>query len=66
MMHHDRPVADQALVRARLAEIAELVAAEHAMAEGCPSVDQELLLMAQGSQAHRARRHECLRRRKRR
>ena len=40
----------------RLAEIHELARAEQAMAEGCPTAEQELLLMSVGSLAHRARR----------
>jgi hypothetical protein len=58
-----RPEPDMAAARRRLAEITPLAQAEHAMAEGCPTEDQELMLMAAGSQAHRARRHPCLRRR---
>jgi hypothetical protein len=46
-----------AAVRRRLAEIDEMARAEQAMADGCPTVDQELLLMSVGSLAHRARRH---------
>lgn len=44
----------------RLAELDELARAERAMADGCPTADQELLLMSVGSQAHRARRHPSL------
>jgi hypothetical protein len=51
--------------RQRLAEIAELARAEQAMADGCPTPDQELLLMVAGSMAHRARRHPSLTRRPR-
>ncbi|AHH98065.1 hypothetical protein [Kutzneria albida] len=43
------------------AERERLARAELAMAEGCPSVEQELLLMAAGSTAHRARRHPSIR-----
>ncbi|REH39284.1 hypothetical protein BCF44_113139 [Kutzneria buriramensis] len=51
--------------RRRLVEIAELARAEQAMADGCPTPDQELLLIAAGSMAHRARRHPSLGRRPR-
>ena len=43
-------------VRQRLAELDALARAEQAMADGCPTADQELLLMSVGSLAHRARR----------
>jgi hypothetical protein len=46
--------------RLRLVEITELARAEQAMADGCPTPDQELLLIAAGSMAHRARRHPSL------
>ena len=44
----------------RLAEVIPLALAEKAMADGCPTPDQELMLMAAGSPAHRARRHPSL------
>jgi hypothetical protein len=44
----------------RLAELHELARAEQAMADGCPTPEQELLLMSVGSQAHRARRHHSI------
>jgi hypothetical protein len=65
LAHPARPTVDVTAVRRRLAEIATLVEAEHAMAEGHPTVDQELLLMASGSVAHLARRHPCLSRQRR-
>ncbi|EWM18158.1 hypothetical protein [Kutzneria sp. 744] len=44
----------------RLAEVIPLALAEKAMADGCPTPDQELMLMAAGSPAHKARRHPSL------
>ncbi len=44
----------------RLAEVIPLALAEKAMADGCPTPDQELMLMAAGSPAHLARRHPSL------
>jgi hypothetical protein len=49
-----------AAVRRRLAEIDEMARAEQAMADGCPTVEQELLLISMGSLAHRARRHRSV------
>jgi hypothetical protein len=43
--------------RDRLTELDVLARAEQAMADGCPTADQELLLMSVGSLAHLARRH---------
>jgi hypothetical protein len=55
------PTAERLLaVRQRLAHIEQLARAEQAMADGCPTPEQELLLMAAGSRAHLARRHPCL------
>ncbi|MFI9386839.1 hypothetical protein [Kutzneria sp. NPDC052558] len=44
----------------RLAEVIPLALAEKAMADGTPTPDQELMLMAAGSPAHLARRHPSL------
>jgi hypothetical protein len=44
----------------RLAEVDVLARAEQAMADGCPTADQELLLMSVGSLAHLARRHHSI------
>lgn len=44
----------------RLTDVIPLARAEKAMADGCPTPEQELMLMAAGSLAHRARRHPCL------
>ena len=44
----------------RLTEVIPLALAEKAMADGCPTPDQELMLMAAGSPAHLARRHPSL------
>ena len=43
-----------------LADVIPLALAEKAMADGCPTPDQELMLMAAGSPAHLARRHPSL------
>jgi hypothetical protein len=44
----------------RLSDVIPLALAEKAMADGCPTPDQELMLMAAGSPAHLARRHPSL------
>lgn len=44
----------------RLADVIPLALAEKAMADGIPTPDQELMLMAAGSPAHLARRHPSL------
>lgn len=44
----------------RLADVIPLALAEKAMADGCPTPEQELMLMAAGSPAHLARRHPSL------
>lgn len=56
MTVHQVPAVATKAVRQRLLELEELVRAERAMADGCPTVEQELLLMSVGSLAHRARR----------
>ena len=63
MTVHEIPAATadrRAAVRQRLAELDELARAEQAMADGCPTADQELLLMSVGSLAHLARRHRSI------
>ncbi|MFC0429754.1 hypothetical protein [Kutzneria buriramensis] len=58
-LFHRRP-AGPAVPSPRLAEVIPLALAEKAMADGCPTPDQELMLMAAGSPAHLARRHWTL------
>jgi hypothetical protein len=54
------PSADLVAIQRRLTDVIPLARAEKAMADGCPTPEQELMLMAAGSLAHRARRHPCL------
>ncbi|QUQ64027.1 hypothetical protein [Kutzneria sp. CA-103260] len=60
MTAHRIPAAAAGRDGPRWAELDELARAEQAMADGCPSVDQELLLMSVGSKAHLARRHRSI------
>ena len=63
MTVHEIPAVTTDRLRAvgrRLAELDELARGEQAMADGCPTADQELLLMSVGSLAHRARRHRSI------
>ena len=55
-----RKHAEPAIPSPRLADVIPLALAEKAMADGCPTPDQELMLMAAGSPAHKARRHPSL------
>jgi hypothetical protein len=55
-----RRSAEPVIPTPRLAEVIPLALAEKAMADGCPTPDQELMLMAAGSPAHKARRHPSL------
>lgn len=64
LFHRRRPAASNEvgpiIPDQRLAEVIPLALAEKAMADGCPTPDQELMLMAAGSPAHLARRHPSL------
>jgi hypothetical protein len=60
MTVHQVPAATTETVRQRLLELDALARAERAMADGCPTVEQELLLMSVGSLAHRARRQPSI------
>ncbi|MEV6612293.1 hypothetical protein [Kutzneria sp. NPDC051319] len=60
MTVHQVPAATTETVGQWLVELDELARAERAMADGCPTAEQELLLMSVGSLAHRARRQPSI------